>query len=443
METVIRAKYLQSKTARKRLGQYFTPLEVADYMANMIQPIDVPVVRILDAGAGTGVLTVSASLRSLKLAQNHVHAVLYEIDKSILSQLKMNMEYLSQIFRRHGKKFSFKIYNEDFVLSRPDKFQKKFHISSINPPYFKYNSKTSSYADVTDDLFKGNPNIYASFMAITAGCLAPNGQMVSIVPRSFASGLYFKDFRRYMNQQMSLNHIHIFQSRNKVFQKSSVLQENIICYWTKQKQKRYIKISTSKGYKDLKQIRTISYPSKQIINTLNDHKIIRIPETPESAEVIQTVEQWPSCFHKNGYFISTGPVVEYRVKKYITRSSQKSESIPLLKAHNVKPFKIHWTGHNKKDLCVKLSEESEKYLLKNQVYVILRRFSSKDEKRRLIAGVYNPKMIAGNVIAMENHINYIGKKMVHWNGLKLMVFQRFLIQRLWINIFGVYLVTHK
>ena len=224
METVINPQHPKSKTARKRLGQYFTPLEVADYMAKMLQPVNEPVVRILDAGAGLGVLTVSAGLRCLKLKHNQVHAVLYEIDKSLLLQLKINMDCLSQIFRKQGKKFTFKIYNKDFVISRPDKSQKKFHISSINPPYFKYNSKTSLYAKGTDDLFKGNPNIYASFMAITAGCLNTNGQMVSIVPRSFTSGLYFKDFRRYMNQQGSLNHIHIFRSRIKVFEESSVLQ---------------------------------------------------------------------------------------------------------------------------------------------------------------------------------------------------------------------------
>ena len=141
-------------------------------------------------------------------------------------------------------------------------------------------------------------------------------------------------------------------------------RENIICYWTKQRQKRHIKISTSAGYKDLNKVKTINYPAKQIIDTSTDHKIIRIPETSESAEVIQAVEQWPSYFYKNGYFISTGPVVEYRAKKHLTRSYQRKNSIPLLKAHNIKPFKIHWTGHNKKDLCLKFSEESKKIFFK-------------------------------------------------------------------------------
>ena len=412
IETEIRSEYSKSYPVKKELGQYFSGLETADYMAEMIQPVNASVIRIVDAGAGAGVLTFSASIRCLKLGHKRIHAVLYEVDKSILLQLKVNMSRISQIFRNNGGKFTFKIYNEDFVLSRPDRSKKRFHISSINPPYFKYNSKTSPYAGATQDLYKGNPNIYASFMAITAECLNPNGQMAAIVPRSFTSGLYFKDFRRYMKQNMSLNQIHVFQARDKVFKKSDVLQENIICYWTKQKQKPYIKISSSIGYADLKKAKTADYPAEQIIDTLTGHEIIRIPETPEDAEALRIVEHWPSDFQKNNYFISTGPVVEYRMREYITRlnqrSGEKNKAIPLLKMRNIQPFKSCWTGHNRKDICLKFFKGHEKYTLKNQVYVMLRRFSSKDERRRLIASVHNPDSIKSRWIAIENHVNYIG-----------------------------------
>ena len=407
-EAKIRAEYSKPQITQKKIGQYFTGLETADYMAQMLQPVNAPVVRILDGGAGLGVLTFSACMHYLKQGHRRIHAILYEIDKNILSQLQENMNFISQIFKNKGGKFTFKIHNEDFVLSRPDKSQKPFDISSINPPYFKYNTKTSPYAGATQDLYKGNPNIYVSFMAIIAKCLKPQGQMVAIVPRSFTSGLYFKNFRQYMRKNMSLNQVHIFKARDKLFKKSEVLQENIICHYTKQKQKPYIKISSSIGYEDLKKTKPIRYPATQIIDFLNGHEIIRIPETPEEAKALQTVEHWPSNFQKNNYFISTGPIVEYRMKDHITTFQQKNKTIPLLKLHNIKTFKIHWTGQDKKDLCFKLFKGHEKYSLKNQVYVILRRFSSKNENRRLIASVYDPNRIKGRWIAMENHINYIG-----------------------------------
>lgn len=52
--------------------------------------------------------------------------------------------------------------------------------------------------------------------------------MVYIIPRSWTSGAYFKRFRKYFLTEGKLKHIHLFVSRNKVFDKEDVLQETII-----------------------------------------------------------------------------------------------------------------------------------------------------------------------------------------------------------------------
>ncbi|MDC9594793.1 Eco57I restriction-modification methylase domain-containing protein [Xenorhabdus sp. IM139775] len=402
--------YLIAKPERlkKEFGQYFTGSAVADYMASMLTFVDVPVVRLLDAGAGAGILTIHAAIRCLAQGNKQVHAVLYEIDKDILSQLALNMQQVSEVFKDMGGIFTFDIRCEDFVLVRPDRKEASFHVSIINPPYFKYNTKTSLYAGATADLYAGNPNIYASFMAIVASCMADNGQMVAIVPRSFTNGLYFKGFRHYLNRRMSLEKVHIFRSRDQLFREQAVLQENIICSYRKAPQHAVIKVYTSTGYDDINQSQSHSYPASLLIDTSNDYEIIRIPESREDAQILSEVEYWPASFKDNGYLISTGPVVEHRTREFITDSGNIAGSIPLLRMHNVKVLRTEWTGKNKKDARFMLLEGHEKHTSENQPYVILKRFSSREEKRRLVAGVHEPDSMPGKWIAFENHLNYIG-----------------------------------
>ncbi len=401
---------LKSRSQSKELGQFFTESKTSDYMASMLHPIgSVEMVKILDAGAGEGILTTSAAHRCLEIGHLRVHAVLYEIDKEVLSALEKNMERLVGIFKQKGGNFSYEILNEDFILSRPDKRERRFHISIINPPYFKYNSKDSAYSGVTADLFTGNPNIYASFMAVVSSCLMAAGQMIAIVPRSFTNGLYFKGFRYYLQSQMSLERVHIFRSRNSLFKNMGVLQENIICKFVKRRQQPAIEICSSVCSEDLSESEIVRYPQKLIIDGSNQHNIIRIPESAADGHILKLVEDWPGSFEGNNYYISTGPVVEFRTREFITKTAQK-DSVPLLRMHNVKAFHIEWTGKHWKDARFILKKGHEKHTCRNKVYVLLKRFSSKDEKRRLVAGIHDYRKFKEHRIGLENHLNYIGIK---------------------------------
>lgn len=233
--------------------------------------------------------------------------------------------------------------------------------------------------------------------------------MVAIVPRSFTNGLYFKGFRSYLREQMSLEQVHIFRSRNRLFKNMGVLQENIICKFVKSSQQPSIEISSSACSQDLAESEVVRYPQKLIIDGSNRHNIIRIPESAADGHILRLVEDWPSSFEENNYTVSTGPVVEFRTREFITAKTQKN-SIPLLRMHNVKAFRIEWTGRHWKDVRFILKEGHEKHTCTNKVYVILKRFSSKDEKRRLVAGIHDPKQFKDNLIGLENHLNYIGVK---------------------------------
>lgn len=416
MEYIIdmQSDFLNSKTieARKSLGQFFTGSIVSDYMASLVKIPKGGVIRLLDAGAGTGILTASTALHCLDVGCKSVHAVLYELDSKAIKNLEYTLNIVQDTFNQQRAIFTYEIRCEDFILARPDKDDniKPFDISVINPPYFKYSVKESRYAKAVADLYRGDPNIYASFMAVVMACINDKGQMISITPRSFSNGLYFKGFRTYLLTQSALKLIHIFKHRNKVFKNgdSKVLQENIICRFVKSDITDTVKVRSSDCDESINYADEQTYSTDLIIDPSNDQSLIRIPESRSEANILKQAETLATTFNEAGYFISTGPVVEHRTRNYITNNLRLKKRIPLYRPHNVTPLTASWTGNHKKDVVFKLGNEHEKHTLINTNYVLLKRFSSKDEKRRLVSGVHLMKEHNCEFIGFGNKTNYIG-----------------------------------
>jgi adenine-specific DNA-methyltransferase len=399
---------------RKKYGQFYTSHNIATYMASLIQKPQKKHIRILDAGAGFGILAIQAILECIQYNPTTIFVSVYEIDIEVIPYLKQNLNMIKNYLLQININFSFTINNKDFVLSRPDQDTEptKFDISIINPPYFKYNVKKSSYAKSTIDLYKGDPNIYASFMAIAINCLQQKGQLISITPRSFTNGLYFKGFRNYILNNSSLSLIHIFKRRDKLFKDklSSVLQENIICSFIKEKQNSCIKIRSSECAETINIAEENIYSNNLIIANFSCDRMIKIPETVKAASILKSAKKLESIFSDTDYYISTGPVVEHRCREYLVTIKNIANSVPLYRHHNVTPLKTIWNGLHKKDVRFKLADNHEKVTLPNSNYVLLRRFSTKDDNKRLIAGVYNKNEFNNDFIAFGNKINYIGSK---------------------------------
>lgn len=402
----------QPLETRKRLGQFFTGETVSDYMASLIKNPESDSVRILDAGAGSGILTASTAFKLLKTGCKSVHAVLYELDNNATPYLERVMQKVEAVFNQNDAVFSYEIRSEDFILARPDKDRSiaSFDLAVINPPYFKYSAKNSSYAQALSDLYSGDPNIYASFMAVALACIKEGGQMISITPRSFTNGLYFKGFRSYILEQSALDLVHIFKHRDKVFKNkdSSVLQENIICSFVKGSVSENVVICASDCDSSISSTYRDKYPLPLIVDPTNDQKIIRIPESYDEANILKEADSLPTTFKEAGYFISTGRVVEHRSREYITEDTEAENVVPLYRPHNVTPLNAMWDGRHKKDVSFMLIEGHEKHTMKNGTFVLLKRFSSKDEKRRLVAGVHIDNTHDYEWIGFGNKTNYIG-----------------------------------
>jgi len=62
---------------------------------------------------------------------------------------------------------------------------------------------------------------------------------------------------------------------------------------------------------------------------------------------------------------------------------------------------------------IKVQDKSKSILIPNRNYILLRRFSSKDDKNRLIAAPYFCNFVEADYIGVENKVNYIYRPKGH------------------------------
>ena len=250
-------------------------------------------------------------------------------------------------------------------------------------------------------------------MAISAELLKLHGELIFIVPRSFASGLYFKKFRTWFFARIRPELIHIFGSRRDAFARDDVLQENIVFKGVKDK--RHIKklnerivVSSSAGLGDLSKRTLHTVTSSIALDNRSNAIILRLPTSDADELILKTVDNWPCTLGKLGLKISTGPVVPFRSTEFIDASGcVPSTHAPLFWMNHVRAMNVIWPLQKNKLEYIKITDNSISLLVPNLNYVLVRRFSTKEENRRLVAGPYFARMLDTQFIGLENHLNYI------------------------------------
>jgi adenine-specific DNA-methyltransferase len=105
-----------------------------------------------------------------------------------------------------------------------------------------------------------------------------------------------------------------------------------------------------------------------------------------------------------GLEVSTGPVVDFRLKEYL-REQPEGGTVPLLYPTHFVSGQLDWPRKSKKPNAVLDHPETRKWLYPKGFYTVVRRFSSKEEPRRIVAHVVNPSAFRADRIGFENHLN--------------------------------------
>lgn len=415
---------------KKDNGQFFTPTEIAHFMAGLVRQTK-DKLKILDPGCGTAILSSSLIetiiLRGDKVSE--IELVVYETDNDILPYTQAILDYLKTWLQKKKVAFKAILDTNDFVLENKDCFEQAstlfyepknaiYDIVISNPPYFKI-GKEDKRAVVAKSVVWGQPNIYSIFLMTAAKLLKNGGELIFIIPRSFAAGNYFRAFREAFFAEVEIEQIHLFNSRTDTFTRDNVLQETLILKGKKQKLNEHlptILLTHSNGVSDLDRPTQKVYQSDELIDFNTKEKILHLPSNEMEDKVIKLFKSWSGSLHKYDMQISTGPVVSFRATEYLYEQYENGTKIlvPLYQLINTGKMTFEYPVFKKnKPQYIQFCEETKPLLLPNKNYLFLRRFSAKDDKSRLVASPYFVNISQAEFIGVENHLNYIYRPKGH------------------------------
>lgn len=386
---------------KSQLGQFMTPTNVAKFMATLFElPLQRPV-RLLDAGAGQGALT--AAFIDKARGTMPIAATAFEFDDQILPDLRANLAAL----RTNA---DCELIEGDFLVEAANRIclgkGKRYTHAILNPPYKKIGND-SRHRALLRAVGLETVNLYTGFVGMALELLEPGGELVAIIPRSFCNGPYYLPFRRFVLRRAAIRHIHLFGARNKAFKDDGVLQENIIIKLVRGAEQGPVTISTTTddSFADYAE---------------NQHAFARIV-FPDDADVFihiptgddQQLLERASFGHglaDLGLTVSTGPVVDFRLRENLC-ADPEAGTVPLLYPGHFNGNGLQWPKPGfKKPNAIRDCMATRKWLYPNGFYAVVRRFSSKEERRRIVANVIDPARLPAQMIGIENHLNVFHAK---------------------------------
>ncbi len=404
---------------RQELGQFLTPRPVADFMASLFeagrQDWD-----LLDAGAGDGALT-AALVRRLCASRHkpgRISVTAFELDKALIEPLHARLHGCRQECKSAGVRFSATVLNEDFIAAavpmvRGDLFASRppgFNAAIVNPPYRKIRGDSCLRLLLRSAGIETG-NLYTGFVALITKLLTPEGELVAITPRSFCNGPYFKPFRTEFLETMSLRRLHVFESRSAAFSHDDVLQENIIMHAVKcAGEPEHVIISGSSGASGGPVTeRKVAY--REVVSPDDVEQFIHLAEGRAQDGARRAMGRLPSSLVGLGLSVSTGRVVDFRNREFL-RQQPERDTAPLIYPCHFNGGFLDWPkAKARKPNAIVNSAQTRELLVAAGVYVLVKRFTAKEERKRIVACIYDSRQINAPLVGFENHLNYF-----HFNG---------------------------
>ncbi len=389
---------------QSEFGQFFTPAAAARLIASMPRLPEAGTLRVLDPGAGSGVLAAALVSRALSERPGlSIEIVAVERDPTVLPSLRATLSACERVGRGrvHAEAVEADFILDSVGLGASLSLDGQFDLAIENPPYGKL-AVSSAHRTAMRAAGVDAPNLYAAFLALSVAALRTGGQVVAITPRSFFNGPYFGAFRAHLLDSIALDRVHVFDSRSAVFADTGVLQENVVFAGTRGAPPRVVELSVSRDHTDDISSRAVAY--EEVVFPHDPNRFIRLATNVDDTAVADVVLSQPCSLTDLGVQVSTGRVVDFRSRHALSAVEQPG-AVPLVYPGNLRDGGVLWPREIRKPQWFQPSDDKDRsMLLPEGWYTIVKRFSAKEERRRIVASVWSPVDNPGEV-AFENHLN--------------------------------------
>ena len=390
-----------AKETGRRLGRFFTPRAVAAELAETLPVPEREELRILDAGAGTGILTAAALLAvSRRGGVRRLHIDAYETSEEMLPTLTDILTRLRRRIRHDfGIKMTVTVHPTDFLadavgLAEPSGDRPRYDIVLLSPPVGAPAEGGTAEAFCRRVLPRGTDLAFL-FAEAAAARLAPDGVMAAVLPLAFADSVNAAPLRERLFARSPLVSLTL-----DVGGRGSRRDKTMLCIFRYGEEPPALTVRVAKG-ETVGELSPIPYP---VAVFSSEYKLL-LPKSEGDVALVRAMDSLPCRLSDLGLTVHTGLAIEARYPECL-RADRGDGAVPLLHPAGLTEGQMRFPppGRPKPYILPRIPSLATE----NRTMVLVKRVPTRADGRHLVAGAYFPGQLPRDkMISTANKLNVI------------------------------------
>lgn len=427
---------------RKRFGQFYTTPAIVESMLDNVGFVGPKILesRLIDPAVGAGAFAIAATRRVIDVAQQEglegssvcraVQSVIHGLDLNplgiLLTEAAISLMLVPFLEGEDASGLEpLHLYVTDSlrigelggeahsdvaeqIKARDGTYANGFDFVVANPPYAKLPSRLLTEQQKTrfSATIYGHPNLYGLFLQIGVELLADGGRLAYINPKSFVSGLYFRNLRSFLTCHLDLERFDTFDRRTGLF--DGVLQDVVILTGEKTADRgELIELREFSGPPTQAPARSVSVARESVLLGQEFDFSFFISADELAHQLLARLATGTKSLRQLGFKTATGTIVWNRLKPAM-RDEPAADALPLVWGNGIRPYRFLRLGNRSgKATHAEINDKTRGITVKGPA-ILVKRMTAKEEKRRLVACAAPPELAdSEHGWFAENHVNVI------------------------------------